>query len=210
MQLLVVGLVELYSYVDSSLADKLGYSKDGTAACDVNATLSEYRPIAFYNTADKERYLVCGWTSGPTGFRAFACLGGLAAAVVLVLNLIKLKKVQVQHAASALGAVFALAFFIAMIVDANKLFRASDNPICVSGHGPLDPSISYACTPGRFVAVAIMDVLLALLLGAAAVISFFFVKSGHFLLEVAEASVDYFGEAERYFPDSADDGDAAK
>ena len=198
--------MELYSYVDSALANKLGYSASGNAACDVNVTLSEYRPIAFVNTLNPDRYLVCGWTAGPTGFRAFASLGALAAAAVLLANLLKVKKVQVQHAVNAAAAFFALICFIAMVVDANKLFRASDNPICVSGHGPLDPSITYACTQGRFVAVAVLDVLLALLLGTIAVISFFFVKSGHFVLEVAEATVDYFGEAERYFPDAADEG----
>jgi hypothetical protein len=203
----VVGLVELYSYVDPLLADKLGLSvADTTSACNVNVTLSAHRPIALYNTATPERYLVCGWTAGPTGFRAFACMGALATAAVLLANLLKLKKVQVQHAASGLAAAFALAFLIAIVVDGSKLMAASEQDICISGHAPADPSTTYACTPGRFVAVAVLDTLLVLLLGAAAVISFFFVKSGHFALEVAEASVDYFGEAERYFPDAADDG----
>lgn len=59
---------------------------------------------------------------------------------------------------------------------------------------------TFFCPP-RYIAVVVLDMLLAILLIGYAVVAFFFVKSGRYAVEVAEnSSVDYFGEAERYFP----------
>ncbi len=60
-------------------------------------------------------------------------------------------------------------------------------------------------------ATVLLDLLLTLLWAALAVTSFLYVRRGQFAEEVGgqPANVDYFGEAERYFPDTAGDDDSA-
>ncbi len=192
----------MYSFVDTDLASKLGLSLDH--ACTLNTSIYEYRPIAFASVADPNRFLRCGWTAGPSGLRAFACVGALAAGVLAALNILRLKRVPLQYAATGAAAVFAVVFFIAVIVDGHAVNTAAYHPLCVNGNTRQDPSRKYECTAGRYVAVVVLDMLLAIVLAAFAAVSFFFVQSGQFATEVAEASVDYFGEAERYFPDNPD------
>ena len=68
----------------------------------------------------------------------------------------------------------------------------------------------YECSSGRFVAVIVLDLLAFLATGAYAALAFFYVRGGKFAIEVqGDQAVDYFGEAERYFPDNADDDKAS-
>ena len=87
--LLVLSLVELYSHEDTALAQRLHLDLDD--ACSVNLTLRDFRPIAFSLSGEPERYLVCGWTPGPTGLRVVAVVAALAAAALALLALTKAK-----------------------------------------------------------------------------------------------------------------------
>lgn len=57
--------------------------------------------------------------------------------------------------------------------------------------------------------MVVFDLFLLLLWGALAVFSYLYVRLGHFAAEIMGEGegVDYFGEAERYFPSDAADND---
>ena len=201
--LVVVSLVELYSYIDSAFGEKLHLPKDG---CSRNVSLSHYRPITFSLESEPDRYLVCGWTAGPTALRVLTALAGIAVGAATFLNLRRFKSARVQLATSGVAALTAALFFVALVVDANAVNVSTQSEVCVAGTTPEYPGKTIVCHAGRYIAAPVMDTLCFLLLGAYAVISFFYVRSGQFAIEVqADQQVDYFGEAERYFPDAGGD-----
>merc|ERR1711991_846523 len=193
--LIVTSLVEVYTYVDVQLAEKLKYVSD---ACSANETLRDYRPISFSNVRDPARELICGWTAGPTGFRVVVTLLAMVTGAGVLANLLRFKIARVQLALSGAAALTGALCFVAIVVDGNALNTASHHPICTVGHEASDPSISYECHPGKYLAVVALDVLAFLVAAALAAISFLYVHQGHFSIDMqSDGTVDYFGEAEK-------------
>lgn len=95
-------------------------------------------------------------------------------------------------------------------MDLNSLRTSNDNPICKT-HAVPPSTKTYDCDNGGYLAVVLLDVYLFLAWGSMATFSFFYSRKGWFASEISgeQEHVDYFGEAERYFPsDHADDGDS--
>ena len=208
LALIIVGmsLAELYSDVNPLLAKSLTLVTADSNACFQNASLAAKRPIYFVSVTNPDQSILCGWTSGPTALRCITAILVLVATLGCLANMLRIKSARVQLILSGGAAVVAALLFISLVVDADKVSTAADYDLCVTGVSPLTGDAEYVCHAGRFIAVVLMDVIAFALLAALAVLSFFYVRRGQFAIEVqADSSVDYFGEAERYFPG---DGDA--
>ncbi len=86
-----------------------------------------------------------------------------------------------------------------------NLALTTGNEICVLGTSQKQPGKTYECTEGSYIGTVLVDLWLLLSWVALCVFSYLYVRKGFFAAEVAgEAQhVDYFGEAERYFPSDA-------
>lgn len=136
---------------------------------------------------------------------------GLIVSAVAFINVFKLKNVKVQWALLGLFAFMAILMLIVMGMDANGVLTARDNPICFTHQAVQQPNKKYDCDEGGYIAMVLMDLMLLLTWAGLAVFSFFYLRKGWFATEVCgeQEHVDYFGEAERYFPsDQGDDGDS--
>lgn len=213
------------SWVDSLLGSTLGFNMNDPCG-ESNKALYDYRPIAFHQvtpSAPSTTYLYCGWLTGNTAFRCLLCLFALLLFAALLLNVFRFRLTALQHALSALCALCALLFFVSLIYDANALRTASDADVCRLGTSATAPkptpttTYTFKCDLQPYIATVVSDAIIMLLWAASAVASFFYVRMGWFAQEVqgeGGQGVDYFGEAEKYFPDDHDrdtaEGDEAK